>query len=63
MKSHVRRVVAVLVIALSLQFAPIASAAVRERDDFSSKIVRVLHTIQNFFRLISLDNGYIPPIP
>jgi len=63
MKSHFRRVVAVLVLILSIQYAPVATAATRDRDDFSTTIARIIHKIQRVIGLIPLNEGIIPPIP
>ena len=64
MKLHSRSVAAVvLTILLSVQVAPMASAAPRDADDIRAKIERILQKLQRVVRLIPFDNSAVPPHP
>ncbi len=61
MKVHVRGVSAVvLTLLLSISVTPIADAAARDRDDFQTKIVKVIKKLQ---QLIGFESGPLPPVP
>ena len=64
MKSHSRRVAAfVLAAVLSIQFAPMAFAKPVGRDDFPTKIERIIQKIKRIISLIPNDDSPIPPTP
>jgi len=64
MKRQSRSVaVLVLTVILSLQLAPVALAAPRDREDFPAKIVRVIQKLQRFFGLVPFDTSVTPPTP
>ena len=64
MKFQPRSVAAVVLAAvLSIQVAPIAVAAPRDRDDFSAKIIRIIQKLQRFVGISTLDETLNPPRP
>ena len=64
MKFQSRSVAAVVLAAvLSIQIAPIAAATPRDRDDLSTKIIRIIKKLQRFVGVGTLDETLNPPRP
>lgn len=65
MKLHSRSAAAVVVaVALSLQVAPVAAAVPRDtRDDFPTRIVRIIKSLQRFIGVTPNEDIPIPPRP